>query len=207
MTTNLRVLIIGAGGHGKVLLDTLQTRGDCTVICLIDQEPGKKGTRTLGVEDMGDDDRVEQYKPGEVLLVNGVGSVGLPEARKRIFENWKSKGYSFHKVTHPGAIISRTARLEEDAQVLAGTVIQTDAVIGRNIIVNIRASVDHDCTIGDHCHIAPGVTLSGGIKIGPCCHIGTGATIIQGIEVGQNSVVGAPNRALKDLPSGSKFLG
>ena len=74
---------------------------------------------------------------------------------------------------------------------MAGVVIQPGSRIGKNSIVNTKASVDHDCIIGDHVHISPGVTLSGGVTVGSTVHIGSGATIIQGMRIGDNCLVAA----------------
>ena len=90
---------------------------------------------------------------------------------------------------------------------MAGSVIQPGSVIGRNVIINTRTSIDHDCEISDHVHVAPGVTLSGKVKIAAGAHIGTGATVIQGINIGANSMIGAGAVVVSDVAGDSKVIG
>ncbi|WP_061214979.1 DapH/DapD/GlmU-related protein [Syntrophomonas wolfei] len=90
---------------------------------------------------------------------------------------------------------------------MAGAVIQALVTIGVNTIINTRASVDHECLIGDHVHIAPGTTISGGVKIGDNVLIGAGATIIQGIHIGASSIVGAGAAVTKDVREGVIVMG
>lgn len=205
--TNLPILIIGAGGHAKVLLDTLNLSGRHSVLGLLDHDPKKHGTTVLGTPVLGDDRVLEIHPPDSVLLVNGIGSVGLPTVRMGIFQELKDKGYSFANVIHPSAVISPTARIGEGSQILAGAVIQAEASIGDNVIVNTRASIDHDCAIGNHVHIAPGVTLSGGTKVGSCSHIGTSASVIQGISIGERVIVAAGACVIREIQAGQKYFG
>jgi UDP-perosamine 4-acetyltransferase len=90
---------------------------------------------------------------------------------------------------------------------MAGAVIQSGSRIGINSIINTRASVDHDCVIGNHVHISPGVTLSGGVEIGTCSHIGTGSTVIQGIVIGNSCLAAAGAVVTKDVIAGVKVRG
>ena len=89
---------------------------------------------------------------------------------------------------------------------MAGCVIQTGTNIGANSIVNTRASIDHDCTIGETVHIAPGVTLSGNVRVGDRTHIGTGAVVIQGIAIDADSLVAAGAVVYRDLPAKSRLI-
>ena len=199
---NLPVIIIGGGGHAKVLLDTLQM---ChrDVLGITDVNPELQAV--LGIPVMGDDEAVLSHPPGQVQLVNGIGSVSQPVLRKEIYEKFKASGYTFSQVIHPSAIISKESTLAEGAQVLAGSVVQTGCWIGENSIINSRASIDHDCRIGNHVHIAPGVTLSGNVEVGELTHIGTGAAVIQGIQIGRKSIIGAGVTITKNVPDNSKI--
>jgi UDP-perosamine 4-acetyltransferase len=182
--------VLGAGGHAKVLVDTLQA---CIlpIMGIVDSDPPMFGTRLLNVPVLGNDDVIEKFSPTEIKLVMGIGSVGLPHKREELYKKYKLRGYCFATVIHPSAVIASDVVIGEGCQVMAGAVIQPGCHIGVNCIVNTSTSVDHDCVIGDHVHIAPGVTLSGGVSISNGVHIGTGATIIQGIKVGSCSIIAA----------------
>lgn len=203
---NLPVIVLGSGGHAKVLIEALLA-SSVEIVGIVDEDPAQKGKSILGIPVIGNDDTVNQYRPGAVQLVNGLGSVGVPERRREIFERFSALGYGFASVVHPSAVIASDAEIGEGAQIMAGAVIQPGSGIGRNAIINTRASVDHDCIIGDHTHIAPGVTLSGGVRVGAGAHIGTGATVIQGIDIGNDSLVGAGALVLKNVPSGVTVVG
>ncbi|TAN63279.1 MAG: sugar acetyltransferase, partial [Magnetospirillum sp.] len=88
-----------------------------------------------------------------------------------------------------------------------GAVLQPDVVLGRGVIVNTRAAVDHDCHLADFVHVAPGVTLSGGVQIGESSHIGTGAVVIEGIRIGKGCVVAAGAVVIDDVPDGALVAG
>lgn len=200
------ILIVGAGGHAKVLIEALRLSG-ASLAGILDKDPALAGSSLLGVPVLGDDGELGRYHPGQVLLVNGVGSVGLPVNRRRIYESLKEQGYRFASVLHPAAVVASDVVLEEGSQIMAGAVIQPGCRIGANSIVNTRASVDHDCSIGPHSHLAPGVTLSGGVTTGAGVHIGTGATVIQTISIGENALVAAGAVVINDVAAASAVRG
>ncbi len=203
---NLPVIILGAGGHAKVLIDTLLLR-TVEITGIVDPDLDKHGTSILGIPVIGNDQVVHKHGPGAVMLVNGVGSVKQPALRKHLFDTFKARGFSFASVLHPSAVIAVGVLLAEGVQVMAGSVIQPGCVIGRNTIINTRASVDHDCTISDHVHVAPGVTLSGNVAVMEGVHIGAGATVLQGVRIGRNSIIGAGAVVLQDVPEAVLVFG
>lgn len=206
MTTSKPVIVIGASGHAKVLIDLLKSTGKEILFCTEVNE-ALIGKSILGVSIAGTDDMIDEYSPAKVDLVNGLGSVGIPELRCRVAKEWLAKGFHFPTLIHPSAVISSTAVLESGVQIMAGAVIQTAARIGTNTIVNTSASIDHDCVVGAHSHVAPGATLSGLVEIGELCHIGTGAKIIQAVRIGSRVVVGAGSTVIEAVPEGSIVVG
>ncbi len=203
---SLPVIILGAGGHAKVLIDALLS-ASAVIAGIVTPDLTLAGTNILGVPVLGGDDVVNEYPPSEIQLVNGLGSVGLPANRQQLFEKFEGMGYKFSTVVHPSAVIASDVVLGEGVQVMAGVVIQPGCRIGINSIINTRASVDHDCAIGDHVHIAPGVTMSGGVKIGMGSHIGTGATVIQGLSIGNGCLVAAGAVVTNNIIAGAMVRG
>ena len=201
-----KYIIIGAGGHGRVALDALLCL-ESEIIGFTEHDTSLCGALVDGVSIIGDDDSVLRYATDEVLLVNGIGSVGSTARRQEVYERFKAKGYRFATVIHPSAVVSSRAILGEGVQVLAGAVINTGVRIGDNTIINTRASIDHDVVIGNHVHIAPGVTVSGGVTVEDGTHIGTGASIIQGVHIGAGVIIGAGSVVLHDIAAGSKVYG
>jgi UDP-perosamine 4-acetyltransferase len=194
------MIILGAGGHAKVLMDAL---GKADIAGLADMDTTRWGKQLLGCTIHGGDDWVLQQLAASVLLVNAIGSVDRESLgrRRAIFEKFHARAYRFAQVIHPAAIISARAVFGEGAQVMAGAVIQADARIGANTLVNTRASVDHDCSIGAHVHIAPGAVLSGAVTVGDGVHIGAGAVVKQSVKIGEGALIGAGAIVLRDVPA------
>lgn len=203
---SLPVIILGAGGHAKVLIDVLHA-SRAVIAGIVDSEPALAGSSLLSVPVLGNDDILTDFSPSEVQLVNALGSVGLPTKRRQLFERFKGMGYFFATVVHPSAVVALDVELGEGTQIMAGAVVQPGCCIGINSIINTCVSIDHDCIIGDHVHIAPGGTLSGGVKVGTGCHLGTGATVIQGIEIGKQSLVAAGAVVIRNVCVGAKVCG
>lgn len=203
---SLPVIILGGGGHAKVLISALLA-ASTVIIGIVDPDPTLAGRSILGVPVLGGDEVVDKYPPAEVLLVNGLGSVALPIKRQQLSEKYRGAGYRFATILHPAAVVAADVLLGEGAQVMAGAVIQPGSRIGIDSIINTRASVDHDCIIGDYVHIAPGVTLSGGVTVGRCSHIGTGATVTQGISIDNRCLVAAGAVVTRNMAEGAKVRG
>jgi sugar O-acyltransferase (sialic acid O-acetyltransferase NeuD family) len=206
MTLDRPILIVGAGGHAKVVASTLR-RLDAEVMGLVDANAELHGTRVLGILVLGGDEWVMGRDPKSLLLVNGIGSVGRPGLRRDLFLRLKAKGFTFASLVDPTAIVAEEVALDEGAQVLAGAILQPGVRIGANSIVNTRASVDHDCRIGAHVHVAPGAVLSGSVTVGDFAHIGTGASIKQGVRIGSGAVVGIGAAVTRDVAPDSTVTG
>jgi len=203
------VIMFGAGGHAKVLLEALRRSGADVQGVVSPELAGRGMTSWRGVKVWGDDDAVLAFPADTVRLAIGIGSLpgGVTNVRRRLYERFACAGYTFATVVHPFSAVSTDATLASGAQIMAGSVIQADTVIGENTIINTRSSIDHDCVVGRHCHIAPGVTICGGVAVHDGVHVGTGANVIQGVTLGENCVIGAGITVRRDVPAGMKFLG
>ncbi len=203
---SLPVIVTGGGGHAKVLIDSLLALS-IHILGFTDRNAANMYHTIRGIRMLGDDGAVLWHRADSIRLVNGIGSTGPTNKREEIFEYFKSLGYIFAAVIHPASAVSRDVEISEGAQIMAGAIIQPGSRIGKNTIVNTKASVDHDCLIGDHVHLAPGVTLSGKVKVGSGAHVGTGATVIQGVNIGQKCLIGAGALVLGDIPAGCAAVG
>jgi UDP-perosamine 4-acetyltransferase len=201
---SLPALIIGAGGHARVLIEALTKSGTAILGCVAKETPIRW---TSLIPFLGDDEALLHYSPSSVVLINGIGSTARPDLRRDIFLRFKQKGYHFGTVAHPAAILPSDIVLGEGTQVMAGAILQPGCRVGDNVIVNTGAVVDHDCQICAHVHIAPGAVLSGDVTVGEGAHVGTGARVIQGVEIGAGAVVGAGATVLSDVPPGARVAG
>lgn len=201
------VVILGAGGHARVLLDALRLLG-VEVLGFAAPPPLSRGALVDGAPVLGDDDAIlAAFRAESVALVNGLGSVRDTRARRALYERFVARGYSFRSVVHPSAIVARDVLVGDGAQLLARVVVNPGARIEADAIVNTGAIVEHDCVVGAHAHLAPGVTLSGAVSVGAGAHVGTGATVIQGVRVGANALVGAGAVVVSDVAEGAVVLG
>ncbi len=200
------VVVVGAGGHARVLLEVLRCLGR-QVLFVTDRSVGLYGTRIGGAEVRGPDECIAELPPGEVELVNGVGSVGVPNARREVYLRLRAQGYLFATLVHPSAVVAEGVAVAAGAQLMAGVVVQPGASIGENTIVNTRVAVDHDCRVGAHVHLAPGVVLSGTVTVGDRSHLGTGAVVIQGVRIGMGALVAAGAVVTRHVPDGARVAG
>ena len=199
-------LILGAGGHARVVADLLLGQNQ-QIAGFLDPNASLWGTAWRGIPVLGGDEKLAHYHARTHDLINGVGSIGCSELHRTVFERYWKAGYKFPYLVHIRATMAIDVELGEGSQIMAGAIVQTGTVIGQNVIINTGACVDHDCCIGDHAHISPGVTLSGGVRVGMSAHIGTGATVIQGIKIGRNSLIAAGAVVIRDVPDGVTVTG
>lgn len=201
MSQRNRIAIVGAGCHGRVLLDAVLSAGDCDVIGFLDDDPAKAGQRVLGVPVLGitADMAMLAGRHGfdSVLL-----AVGDNYVRHEKLLQAHAAGLTVSGVIHPAAHVSRFAELCESAVVLAGAVVNPGAVLEEDVCVNTAASVDHDVHLKAHSHVYPGATLAGGVRLGEFSYVGSGATVIPNISIGDYAYVGAGATVINDVPDG-----
>ncbi|HLX79280.1 MAG TPA: acetyltransferase [Burkholderiales bacterium] len=200
------VILIGAGGHARVLLDVLGRCG-VAVAGLTDVDAGKHGKLLAGVRVLGSDEVLGRHPPAKTILVNAMGSAESMSLRQKVYERLKKEGYRFLTLVHPSAVIAPDAVLGEGVQVMAGAIVQPGVKIDANSILNTGAQVDHDCLIGAHVHLAPGATLSGSVTVGDGTHIGTAAAVVQCLRVGRGCLVGAGAVVTEDVADGERVAG
>lgn len=201
------LIMLGAGGHAKVLLALAQAAG-LVVQGVCDPGLAAQGERNWrGLPVLGGDEVLDAVNPESAGLINGIGQLAGSEGRWRLYDLLRSKGFRFPALVHPAAWVAPSTRLGEGAQIMAGAIVQPDCSIGENSIVNTRASIDHDCQIGTHVHVAPAATLCGGVIVGSYGFIGSGAAVIQGVHLGENAIVGAGTTLVKNLPDRCTVIG
>lgn len=202
-----RCIILGGGGHAKVLIDAIQAGGRVEVIGILDHDSALKGKLILGVPVLGSDEIIRELTGDADSFIVGIGSIGDPSTRVALFEKALAAGLKPLTVVHPKAVVSPYAKVGEGCMLYAGCIINPDAIIGRNVIINTGAIIEHDCNIGDHVHVATGARLAGTVNVGMGAHIGAGAVIRQKGEVGEFAVVGAGAVVVKPVRPGETVVG
>jgi len=195
-----RILLVGAGGHCRSVLDSLLQRFPSVKLGMIGL-PHEVGRTIFGVPVVGcDGDLARLYRDGWTQAVAAVGSTGDNSARKRIFRLIQETGFSMPVIVDPAAMVARDCRMAPGVFVGKGAVLNAGTEVKEGAIVNTGAVVEHDCRVGVLAHISPGAVLCGNVQIGDGVHIGAGSTVIQGVSIGDNTLIGAGSVVLKDFP-------
>lgn len=207
-TNNMLCVILGGGGHARVLIDSLRASGVATPYAVLDRNRSLWGKELLGVPILGGDELLpELVSQGVTCFVVGVGAVGDNQPRRRLFELGVAHGLTPLTVCHPSAVCSPWARIGPGSVVFPLAVVNAGAILGVNVIVNTGAIVEHDCVLGDHVHIATGARLASTVRVGAGAHIGAGATVRQCISIGEGAIVGAGAVVVKDVPPRTVVVG
>ncbi len=188
----MKVAIIGAGGHSKVVTDTFQCMGYEIVGYYNDKKSNALGT----IADI-------KYNPQLQYFC----AIGSNTVRKQIVENLDIPPEGWATAIHPSAVVSKSAIIGKGILICAGAVIQPAAYIGDHVIINTNVSIDHDCVIGDFCHIAPRSVLCGNVNVGSSTFICAGCTIINEIQIGTNVLLGAASLVIRNIPNNVKAYG
>jgi UDP-perosamine 4-acetyltransferase len=186
----MRLLVVGAGGHAKVVVDTALAAGweIAGIVGLATDVPD-----VLGFPVTTDDDGIE----ADAFII----AIGDNATRARYFAEYRAKGLPGARVIHPSAIVSPSATIAEGALVVGGVVVNALARIGENAILNTSCAVDHDVVVGDHVLVGPASCLCGAVRLDEGVTFGAGATAAPLTHVGAWSVCGAGAAVVTDLPA------
>jgi sugar O-acyltransferase (sialic acid O-acetyltransferase NeuD family) len=198
------LLVLGAGGHAKVVIDIAERSGRWPIAGVLDDAPGAAGKRVMGHRILGDTDWLRTCSNDEMIFVVAIGSNA---ARERLQKLATEAGLTAGTLVHPSAVIARSAVLGPGTVVMAGVIVNPDARVGGGVILNTASVVEHDCVIGDFCHVGPGVSLCGGVSVGARSLIGVGACVKPGVCIGVDCVIGAGAAVVNRVPDGSCVVG
>jgi acetyltransferase EpsM len=194
------IVVYGAGGHGKSLVDLLRTLGTYRLVGFVDD--GLHGSETvLGLPVLGNRDVLPGLADqGVRLAVNAVGGIGNIQARLEVFDVLAQTGFVCPPLVHPTGFLEPTATLAAGAQILPHAYVGTDARVGFGVIVNTGVIISHDCVLAQGANISPGAVLAGGVEVGPGALIGMGVTINLGVRVGAWARVGNSATVKEHVP-------
>ena len=201
-----KIIVIGGGGHAKVIISILKKLKSYEVSGYIDKiDKGK----ILNVNYLGNDGITEGlFKEKNVKnAVIGIGHLKHTDTIQKIYAKLSKIGFSFPIIISPDSIVNEDVKISEGTVVMDGVIVNSGTKIGKFCILNTKSSIDHDCEIGNFVHIAPGVTLSGGVKIGNNSLIGSGATVIQYKTIEDNCIIGAGTVVVKDCLKSGTYVG
>lgn len=208
MKDGTRPLVLwGASGHGKVVLDIARALRKFDPISFIDDACMESPHEFCGYPVLRTVSYLQSLDGPQSSATQFLVSIGRNDVRAACFLKCLDHGLRPAILIHPSAVISESARVNDGTVVMARVVINADASIGKNCIVNTAAVVEHDCRIADHVHLSPGVLLAGGVKVESRAHLGIGAVVLPGIEIGAGAIVGAGAVVIRPVPPGATVAG
>ncbi len=195
------LLLVGAGGHAKVVYDALRLQFPTCIPVVVDSN------RTLSGHGFFDmtvrapfswDDRLPEF----VHIC-----VGDNQTRSQLGSNAVERRKKLMTIVHPASVVAGSGRVDVGVFVAAGAIIGPQVIVGEGTIINHGAVIDHDCVVGAYCHVAPNATLGGMVHVGSCTLIGSGATILPGLTIGERCTIGAGSVVCRDVPPGMRVVG
>jgi UDP-perosamine 4-acetyltransferase len=200
----MKVLIVGAGGHGAVVLDILRAGGRYEPAGFIDADPALAGRAVGGVPVLGPLNLLPKLRS---QFAGAVVAIGNNRVRRGYAAKLLAAGVELINAIHPSAVISSTATLGHNVVVAAGAIVGTGAKVGHSALLNTGCIIDHECEIGEAAHVGPGAKLAGRVRVGPGALVGLGACVLPCLQVGDEATVGAGAVVLRDVERGSTVVG
>ena len=196
-----RLLIIGAGGHGKVVADIALKMDRWDYIAFLDDNEDIK--TSMGIEVIGKSADMYRYIKDYDIFV----AIGTNEMRKIIQEKLEIRGANIPVLIHPEAVIGREVEIGVGTVIMAGVVVNCCTTIGKGCIINTGATIDHDNLIEDYVHISPGVHTAGAVRIGKGTWLGIGSIVSNNITITSGCTIGAGAVVVKNIGKSGTYVG
>lgn len=196
------LLVLGAGGHGRVVADAATTMGTWTKVYFVDDRAAS--LKVPGFEIVGTSADLGRLVKSYTAAVVGIGDA---QTRLQLMQRCTEAGFELPVIVHRSAVVSTQATIGAGSVVFAQAAVNPGANIGRGCIVNTGATVDHDCQLEEGVHACPGAHLAGNVHAGARTWIGVGACVKQGVRIGSDVVIGAGAAVVSDVPSGLTVMG
>jgi sugar O-acyltransferase (sialic acid O-acetyltransferase NeuD family) len=182
-----KIIIVGAGGHAKSVLDVIETtRKFKNFLFLDDQKVGEKINKYLIQSESKYKKNLLNFSKN---LIIGVGMINDLKIREKLFIKFKKKGFNFPVIISPYSYVSKKAKIGEGSIIMHGALVNSGAIIGKNCIINSKAIIEHDCRINDNCHIATGAIINGETIVGRNSFIGSNSTLRNNIKIKKFSFI------------------
>lgn len=201
-----RVLILGAGGHGRVVLDVLLHTRKFEIVGFLDNNPDIHGRRVDGIlvrGGIGDLSTIGRDVDARKVII----AIGDNGTRRGLARRVEQLGFELVSAVHPSATIAYNATIGRNVVIAAGAVVCANCQIGDSVILNTGCIIDHQTMIGEGSHICPGVRIAGRVKVEPGVFVGIGATIVPKVTLGCESIIGAGAVVLEDVPPLATVVG
>jgi sugar O-acyltransferase (sialic acid O-acetyltransferase NeuD family) len=200
------IIIAGAGGHGRVVLDILRSAAQThNVIGFLDANQALHGAQIAGVPVLGHLNLLPKLK--QKGLAGAIVAIGDNRVRASYAKKLTAAGLELVNAIHPSAVISRTAAIGRNVVIAPGAIVCTDAQIADSVVLNTAATIDHECEIGQAVHVCPGVRLAGRVSVGEGAMLGIGAAVLPCLRIGEYAVIGGGALVRNDVPAHATAVG
>lgn len=194
-----KIVILGNGGHAKSLADIIEREKRYEIAGYVVNENGPEASDAKYPR-LGGDEQLEQiFQSGIKNAAVGVGYMGNSSLREKLWKQLKQIGFFLPVICDPSAVLAGDVRIGEGSFIGKGSIVNTNASVGKMCIINTGAIIEHDCTVEDFSHISVGSVLCGNVRVGNASFVGANATVIQGICIGKNCMIGAGTTIRKNL--------
>lgn len=195
-----KLIIVGAGGQGRVAADVADKMGTYTEIAFLDDG---SVTECLGYPVLGRVADAENYIRTHCFFV----AIGNANVRRQVTSRLSNMGANIATLIHPSSVIGRWVSIGKGSIVVAGAVVNPCAKIGKGCIINTLSSVDHDCIIGDYVHVSVGAHITGTVMVGDNCFICAGAVVKNNVSICADCTIGAGAVVVKDICEKGTYIG
>lgn len=202
----MQVVIVGAGGHGRVVREMLRAGGEHQAIGFIDSVPALAGTQVAGLPVFGGANQLGRVRQQQKVR-HAIVAIGDSRVRMRYARMLQEQGYELVNAIHPTASIAKTAVLGTNLVIAALAAICNEARIGDSCILNTGCVVDHECELDEAVHVCPKAALAGRVRVQEAAWIGIGATVIQCLSIGRHATLGAGAAVIRDVPEFATVVG
>ena len=200
------LIIIGAGGHARSCIDTIEQEGKYKIGGLVGLSQ-EVGSSQFGYEVLATDSELDELAKRFQYAFLSLGQIHSPEPRIRLYEKLIAAGFVLPSIIAPSAYVSPHAKVGAGTIVMHGAILNAGVMVGNNCIINTRALLEHDSQVSDHCHISTGAILNGDTSVGTGSFIGSASVIKEGVSVGAGSLVGMGLALRHNLGDACQHLG
>jgi UDP-perosamine 4-acetyltransferase len=201
----MNLVMIGAGGHGRVVLDIIREQGLHQVTAVVDADPLLTGKQLDGIDIIGQANLLPRLKSRDIS--GAIIAIGDNRIRQRYLNEVRAAGLKLVSAIHPKASVARSCTIGEGVVVCAHATLCVEARISDGAIINTAAVVDHECEIGQASHVCPGALLAGRVRLGERVFVGLGAKIIQCLDIGDDVMIAAGAVAVCNIPASVRVAG
>jgi len=201
-----RLLILGAGGHGRVVLDILLNSREFDIVGFLDNNPAIHGRRVDGIPVYGGIDDLLRFA-SELEAPRAIIAIGENGTRRGLARQVTQQGIELVNAIHPAATLASNVTLGRNVVVCAGAVVCNHCHVGDSVILNTGCIIDYQTMIGEGSHICPGVRIAGRVKVEPGAFVGIGATVVPNVTLGYECIVGAGAVVTENVPPLTTVVG